>query len=186
MNKSRMFEILILVLVVVLTVAACQQTDAGTEGTATPTAVMETQSAPTATEAMEAQPTATEVTEIQPTATEAMETQPAPTPTEAMETQPTETPGATETPGQVEVVMRDIAFHPQTITVTVGTTVVWRNEDSFAHTVTSGTRDNPTDLFDSGNVSGGGGTFEFTFEEPGTYPYFCKIHPGMNGTIIVE
>lgn len=177
MSKSRMFGMWILVLVVAFTVAACQQTEAGPDPTLTATQMTETQPVPTATQAVAAQPTAI--------ATEMMETQAAPTPTETLETQPTETPAATEAPGQVEVVMRNVAFDPQEITVPVGTTVVWRNEDAFAHTVTSGTRGDPTGLFDSGNVAGGG-SFEFTFEEPGTYEYFCRIHPGMDGTIIVE
>jgi plastocyanin len=62
---------------------------------------------------------------------------------------------------------------------------VWTNNDGFAHTVTAGTRDNPADLFDSGNVEAGE-TFEFTFDEPGTYEYFCSLHPGMDGTVTVE
>jgi len=85
-----------------------------------------------------------------------------------------------------EVAMENTAFNPQELTVEVGTTVTWTNEDGFAHTVTSGTPDNPTDLFDSGNVASGD-TFEFTFEETGTYEYYCKLHtPDMTGTIVVN
>ncbi|MFN2290989.1 MAG: plastocyanin/azurin family copper-binding protein [Anaerolineae bacterium] len=99
---------------------------------------------------------------------------------------PTETP--TEGPaggGQVDVTMINTSFKPKEITIQAGTTVVWTNEDPLPHTVTSGTRDNPSGLFDSGTV-GQGETFQFTFEEPGTYEYFCSIHPGMDGTVIVE
>ncbi len=87
--------------------------------------------------------------------------------------------------GESQVAMVNTAFQPGEITVASGTTVTWTNEDSFAHTVTSGTRGSPTDLFDSGNV-GGEESFSFAFDEPETYAYFCSIHPGMDGTVIVE
>lgn len=80
--------------------------------------------------------------------------------------------------------MRDISFNPQELQVAPGTTVTWTNQDGFPHTVTAGTRDNPTGLFESGNISTDG-TFNFTFEEPGTYEYFCSIHDGMRGVIVV-
>jgi plastocyanin len=89
------------------------------------------------------------------------------------------------TGGKAEVVMKNTTFQPGEITVSAGTTVTWTNEDPTAHTVTSGTRDNPTGLFDSGNV-GSGQSFSFTFDQPGTYNYFCRIHAGMKGTVIVE
>ncbi len=65
----------------------------------------------------------------------------------------------------------------------VGTVVLWFNNDSVTHTVTA--RDN---LFDSGNLSPGepGDTFRYTFEQSGTYEYYCKIHPSMVGEIIIE
>lgn len=66
-------------------------------------------------------------------------------------------------------------------TVQVGATVMVTNEDSFAHTWTS-----EDDVFDSGTLSEGD-SFEFTFDEPGEYDYFCAIHPTqMTGTIVVE
>jgi plastocyanin len=105
---------------------------------------------------------------------------------------PTEQPtqmAPTEQPMQqgatVEIAMKDISFQPSTITIKVGTTVTWTNDDPVAHTVTSGTRGNPSGLFDSGNV-GPGQTFSFTFNEPGTYDYYCKIHSGMDGVVVVE
>jgi plastocyanin len=81
--------------------------------------------------------------------------------------------------------MKNIRFSPPQITVKAGTTVIWTNDDTVGHTVTSGTRGNPSGLFDSGDVPAGG-TFSFTFTEPGTYNYYCKIHPGMDGVVIVE
>lgn len=94
-------------------------------------------------------------------------------------------PPPMETIRQTQVAMQNITFQPGEIRVNVETTVTWTNRDGFAHTVTAGTRSNPSGLFDSGNV-GGGGVFSFTFQEPGTYNYFCSIHPGMDGVVIVE
>jgi plastocyanin len=85
----------------------------------------------------------------------------------------------------VEVSMVDNAFEPSEITVSPGTTVIWTNNGAVAHTATAGERDNPTGMFDSGNVDPGG-TFEYTFTDEGTFPYFCSIHPGMDGTVIVS
>ncbi len=93
-------------------------------------------------------------------------------------------PPATE-PGQNEVIMQNNAYTPQTLTVPVGTSVTWTNRDTYPHTVTSGTRGNPTGLFDSGNINENG-TYTYTFQETGTYPYYCTLHPGMDGTIIVQ
>jgi plastocyanin len=61
----------------------------------------------------------------------------------------------------------------------VGTTVRWTNQDNVAHTTTA------DDGSWDGSVSSGG-TFEFTFSSPGTFPYFCKIHPTMTATVTVE
>lgn len=79
--------------------------------------------------------------------------------------------------------MVDTTFEPRDLTVPVGTTVTWVNEDSFPHTVTktSGAGGD----FDSGEVPEAG-TFENTFTEPGTVEYVCTIHPGMEGTVTVE
>lgn len=85
---------------------------------------------------------------------------------------------------EVEVEMIETAFEPTEITVGPGTTVTWINRDSFDHTVTSGVRGEPTDLFDE--TVPAGESFSYTFEEPGTYEYFCSLHPGMDGTVIVE
>lgn len=71
-------------------------------------------------------------------------------------------------------------------TVSTGGTVTWSNDDSAAHTVTSGTpTDGPDGVFDSSIIMAGK-TFEFTFEEAGEYDYFCVVHPWMTGKITVE
>lgn len=89
-------------------------------------------------------------------------------------------------PDVVNVSMENFQFVPAEITITAGTTVVWTNDDSSSilHTVTAGTRGNPTGLFDASLNPGE--TFSFTFEETGTYDYYCIPHPGMDGLVIVE
>ena len=79
----------------------------------------------------------------------------------------------------------DECYLPYETTVSVGTTVTWSNDDTAAHTVTSGTTsDGPDGLFDS-SIFMSGTNFEFTFDESGTYDYFCIVHPWMTGKVIV-
>ena len=87
--------------------------------------------------------------------------------------------------GQEEVTVRmeDNFFAPANITVEPGTTVTWVQSGDNPHTTTS-----YDGLWDSGMIEGGsGGTFSFTFEEPGTYDYFCIPHEdlGMVGSVTV-
>ena len=86
-------------------------------------------------------------------------------------------------PLQIEVAIEGSAFNPAVLNVPVGAIVVWYNNDSVTHTITA--RDNS---FDSGNLSPGepGDTFRYTFEQSGTFEYYCKIHPSMVGKIIIE
>ena len=70
------------------------------------------------------------------------------------------------------------------VEIRVGDTVSWSNDDTAAHTVTSGTPDGLDGIFDSGLFMSGT-TFEFIFDESGTYPYFCMVHPWMTGKITV-
>ena len=76
-------------------------------------------------------------------------------------------------------------YIPSQITIKKGEQVTWVNEDSAFHSVTSGFYDAPTDLFDSGHMD----PFEsyvLTFDEEGTFDYFCTLHPWMEGQVIVE
>ncbi|GEM_PF-1511021 len=77
-------------------------------------------------------------------------------------------------------------YVPDTITIQPSTLVAWTNMDTVAHTVTSGKpSENETgSVFDSDQIAPGG-TYSFLFMSPGTYNYFCSIHPWMEGTIIV-
>jgi plastocyanin len=78
------------------------------------------------------------------------------------------------------VVIANLAFDPSAIIVPTGTTVAWTNDDSVPHTVTS------TDgVFDSG-ILDPGGSFSFTFNEPGSFDYVCQLHPQMQGSVIAE
>jgi glucose/arabinose dehydrogenase/plastocyanin len=83
-------------------------------------------------------------------------------------------------PQTEDVEIRDYAFQPDLITVEPGTTVVWTNYDADQHTVTS-----TEEIFGSG-LFGEGETFEYTFTEPGTYEYFCTVHPFMEGEVVVS
>lgn len=98
---------------------------------------------------------------------------------------PASSPGTQSGPA-VSIAM--FTFTPATLTVAAGTTVTWTNTDQILHTATAGSGpDDKTGVFD-GQMSDAGTTFAFTFQEAGTYPYFCDRHPGvpgMHGTIVV-
>lgn len=85
---------------------------------------------------------------------------------------------------EVEVTMTPSTFEPAMITIAVGTTVTWINTDSLVHTVTSGTRGSATGSFDV--TLSPGEVFSHVFDEAGTFEYHCTLHPGMDGTVIVE
>jgi plastocyanin len=85
---------------------------------------------------------------------------------------------------EVTVGMEDNFFDKADITVEPGTTVTWVQRGQYGHTTTS-----YDGLWDSGLIEGGTeGTYSYTFEEPGTYEYFCRPHEevGMVGTVTVS
>ncbi len=89
--------------------------------------------------------------------------------------------GGTPTAGGGAVSVKDFAFNPGTITVATGTEVTWTNDETgVAHTTTSN-----DDVWKSG-VLQPGDEFSLTFAEPGTFTYFCSIHPSMTATVVVE
>jgi plastocyanin len=86
--------------------------------------------------------------------------------------------------GTVGVTIQDFSFSPASLTIKTGTTVRWSNRGPSAHTTVS----------DMGTWNSGvlnvGGTFDFTFMQPGTFPYHCSLHPpslypGFIGTVTV-
>jgi len=79
------------------------------------------------------------------------------------------------------VQIQNFAFMPKTLTVSAGSKVVWTNLDEEPHIVTSA----------GGNFRSSPGldtndSYSFTFDKPGTYTYYCSIHPMMVGTIVVQ
>lgn len=78
------------------------------------------------------------------------------------------------------VEIKDFSFSPTTITVPVGAKITWINKDEEPHTVVS-----TNDAFKS-KVLDTDEQFSFTFAKPGTYKYFCSVHPKMVATVVVE
>ena len=92
-------------------------------------------------------------------------------------------PMGTSVPGCEET---NECYLPADITINVGDTVEWINVDTAAHTVTSGSpADGPSGVFDSSLVMADA-VYAFTFEEAGTYDYFCMVHPWMVGSVTVN
>ena len=82
---------------------------------------------------------------------------------------------------QNRIEIKDFAFNPQTITVKSGETVTWINRDDEPHTIVSvGKQFKKSTALDTDQE------FTITVGAPGTYDYFCSVHPKMTGIIIVE
>src|SRR5215471_16147075 len=86
---------------------------------------------------------------------------------------------ADETP-QNQVKIDNFAFTPATITVSTGTQVKWVNHDDIPHNVVSDDKSFKSKALDTDEE------FTFTFTKPGTYTYFCSIHPKMTGKVVVK
>ena len=80
----------------------------------------------------------------------------------------------------VAVGIDNFTFNPQALTVKAGTTVTWTNKDDIPHTVAAVNRQFKSKALDTDDA------YSFTFTTPGTYAYFCSLHPHMTGTIVVE
>ena len=83
-------------------------------------------------------------------------------------------------PVAVHVNIFNYKFDPETVTVPVGTTVTWTNKDEIPHTVASSDK----------SFQGSGGldtddSYSYTFTKPGTYSYYCTLHPFMKGKVVV-
>ncbi len=82
---------------------------------------------------------------------------------------------------QNRIEIKDFAFNPQTITVNSGEKVTWINRDEEPHTIVSvGKQFKKSTALDTDQE------FTITVGAPGTYDYFCSVHPKMTGTIVVE
>ena len=94
-----------------------------------------------------------------------------------------EIPTGTASPG---CETSNACFSPVSLEINAGDTVEWANADTAAHTVTGGSPANgPSGVFDSSLIMGGA-SFENTFDEAGSYDYFCMVHPWMVGNIQVN
>lgn len=76
-------------------------------------------------------------------------------------------------------------YVPNQIVVDSGQTITWINEDSAFHTITSGHYDQHDGVFDSGQLDPAQ-KFSHTFAEPGQFSYYCKLHPWMEGEIVIK
>jgi predicted secreted protein with PEFG-CTERM motif len=80
----------------------------------------------------------------------------------------------------------DGCFIPSMVTIDIGGEVIWENNDTAAHTVTSGTPSGEVGaVFDSSLIAPGS-TFSYEFEDAGTFDYFCMVHPWMAGVVMVS
>jgi plastocyanin len=96
------------------------------------------------------------------------------------------TPPASQAPsaapmGQT-VTIKDYAFAPEPITIAPGGTVTWLNQDGVEHTATPAQAGQFTDT----GLLQPSGSKTVTFTAPGTYPYYCGVHPSMRGTVVVR
>lgn len=82
-------------------------------------------------------------------------------------------------PGANAVYIQNMAFSPDTLRVTVGSTVTWTNMDGVTHTATQ-----TGGLFNSGNIAAGS-SYSYTFATAGSYTYHCLIHSMMKSAVII-
>jgi plastocyanin len=91
------------------------------------------------------------------------------------------TASAAEAPtSSPEVKIDNFSFGPAAMTVAAGTTVTWTNRDDIPHTVVSEDKVFKSKVLDTDEK------FSFTFTKPGTYSYFCSVHPKMTGKVVVQ
>lgn len=110
----------------------------------------------------------------------AMMTAPAALPSPPSETPSVSVAKPTATATTVEIRIVNFDFVPAEVTVPAGTTLVWRNVSPTTHTVTA-----KDGAFDSGLLEGGK-DYSVTLTQPGTYEYWCTLHPEMVGRVIVR
>lgn len=97
------------------------------------------------------------------------------------DTNPASTPNSSPTANTHAIEISGFAFSPSVLTIKKGDTVVWTNQDSAAHVLSS---DSGSEI-SSGSLSKGG-TYSHTFASAGVFAYHCTIHPSMKAKVIVE
>lgn len=90
------------------------------------------------------------------------------------------TPSSETAVSKNEVQIKSFAYSPSSITVKVGDSVTWTNQDSVGHSATA-----DDNSFDTG-VLAQGKSGSFTFSKAGTYSYHCTVHPNMKATVVVQ
>ena len=90
------------------------------------------------------------------------------------------TASAQSTPETMDVKIDNFTFGPAELTVKAGTTITWTNRDDIPHTVVSSDKAFKSKVLDTDEK------FSATFRTPGTFSYFCSIHPKMTGTVVVQ
>jgi plastocyanin len=98
----------------------------------------------------------------------------------AVSTRPGLTVKAADQMGPAAVKIDNFSFGPQTLTVAPGTTVTWTNNDDVPHTVVSDDKAFKSKALDTDDK------FSYTFDKPGTYNYFCSVHPKMTAKVVVK
>ena len=95
---------------------------------------------------------------------------------------PAATPKSAGTAHPDKIVIGNFTFEPSTLTVPAGTVLTWLNEDDAPHTVIGTDAESPIKSrpLDTGD------RYSVTLTKPGTYRYFCSVHPHMTGTVIVD
>ena len=79
-----------------------------------------------------------------------------------------------------EVKIDNFVFAPNPVTVPAGTTIRWTNRDDIPHNVVAEDKSFKSKVMDTDE------SFTYTFSKPGTYTYFCSIHPKMTGKVVVQ
>lgn len=113
------------------------------------------------------------------TSTEAEAVATAPNPEDESSPAETEVAGGGKLERSVKVNIADFAYEPDPVRIQTGGKVIWQNVDPAPHTATA-----DDGSFDTGTIEQGKLKSE-TFKEPGTYTYFCEVHPTMHGTVEV-
>lgn len=83
-------------------------------------------------------------------------------------------------PAETAVKIDNFIFSPNPLTVTAGTTIRWTNRDDIPHNIVSDDKTFKSKVLDTDEA------FAYTFTKPGTYTYFCSIHPKMTGKVVVQ
>jgi plastocyanin len=87
---------------------------------------------------------------------------------------------ADDKPAAAEIKIDNFSFAPAVLTVPAGTQVTWTNRDDIPHNVVNDDASIKSKVLDTDE------RFSFTFTKPGTYLYFCALHPKMKGTVVVK